>query len=98
MAITHMAGSNIFQMTAAGDEITDALWVTGIRVTSDAATIDDRIDLVDPSATGNELWRTITAATDYVEEVTFNPPRLWRNGVRVHVNEGDRAEIYISYN
>lgn len=95
MAVTSTPSSGVIKMTAAGDEVLLNIHLTSISVVSAAGLVDDVVLLVDPADTALEIEKTIVAGADYVER---NPKKKQcANGVRLHINTGDRAEVYLHY-
>lgn len=95
MAISVNSGK-VINMTAADDEVTEALFVKSIRVVADAPTIGDDCVFVDPDNTSDEIWRTrAPAGANVVEEALIE--RYLKNGIRLHTNDDNKFEAYISY-
>lgn len=98
MAVTHITGGNNYRMTAAGDQITDAIWIKSIRWNAGAASVADEVlDLVDPTATGDLIWTTVSAGSDYVEQTVYSSPRFFRNGIRIQTMTNNRGDVYVEY-
>ena len=97
MAVTHR-GSGIIEFTAAGDQVTEALFVKSIRWLSQSAVNGDTLSIVDPSNTSNELWADFAAGPFHQADWRqLNPPWYFLNGLRIETLTGDRGTVTIEY-
>ena len=94
MAVT-VVGKKI-TMTAASDEVAMPLHIKNIRwVGTSLTAAEDELILVQSSIgdTSKEIWRTIAAGANYVEESLFENPISF--GIRVDTIDSGQVDIYL---
>ena len=98
MAVTVSPQVGVITMTEAGDNVNMPIFITGIRVESATAADADVITVTDQHADRRLIWRTsISGAVEFSEETDKSFSIYSKDGVRLHVNTGDRATLFIYY-
>lgn len=94
-------GPFVYRMTAAGDQIAEALFLTKMVWTGVAASVfgTDQIQVVDPTNVANILWETTSngPSTEKWFETADQRGHYAAHGIRLQVLTGNRGvlDIYV---
>jgi len=98
MALTVNQETSTIVMTEEGDNVNMPIFITGIRVESAAPADADVITVTDQHTDRRLIWRTsISGTAEFSEETDKSFSIYSRDGVRLHVNTGPRATLFIYY-
>lgn len=96
MAVIVNQFSGTIELTEQGDEVAMPLWIKSVRFVAGAGSVaTDVIQLVDPQALTESLWKTFAMATEATEAELIE--KWWHNGFNLVSLPGDNGSVFISY-